>query len=131
VSSALPFGSMSVDSFAHLETPALTLLGDLDDQAVQAGGPGPSQAVFISGALRELSVALCRGNDPCLCLAIMLRREPLAGPRCAALPGPRLKWFRPALTPCVGLGFLVWLRFALCRLTLWRVCAIAPSFVSS
>jgi hypothetical protein len=31
-------------------------------QAVQAGGPGLSRAAFISGALRELSVALCRGN---------------------------------------------------------------------
>jgi hypothetical protein len=40
----------------------LQLLGDLADQAVQAGGPGLSRAAFISGALRELSVALCRGN---------------------------------------------------------------------
>jgi hypothetical protein len=37
-------------------------LGDLADQAVQAGGPGLTRAAFISGALRELSVALCRGN---------------------------------------------------------------------
>jgi hypothetical protein len=29
---------------------------------VQAGGPGLSRAAFISGVLRELSVALCRGN---------------------------------------------------------------------
>jgi hypothetical protein len=29
----------------------------------------------------------------------------------------------------VGLGFLIWLRFALRGLALWRVCAIAPSFV--
>jgi hypothetical protein len=36
--------------------------GDLADQAVQAGGPGLSRAAFISGALRELSVALCWGN---------------------------------------------------------------------
>jgi hypothetical protein len=47
-----------------LGAPALTLLGDLADQAVQAGGPGLSQAAFISGALRELSVALCQGNAP-------------------------------------------------------------------
>jgi hypothetical protein len=38
------------------------LLGNLADQVVQAGGPGLSRAAFISGALRELSVALCRGN---------------------------------------------------------------------
>jgi hypothetical protein len=62
VSSALPFVPMSVESFGRLGAPALTLLGDLADQAVQAGGPGLSWAAFISGALRELSVALCRGN---------------------------------------------------------------------
>jgi hypothetical protein len=58
---------MSVESFGRLGAPALTLLGDLADQAVQAGGPGLSRAAFISGALRELSlgrVALCRGNAP-------------------------------------------------------------------
>jgi hypothetical protein len=53
---------LSVESFGRLGAPALTLLGDLADQAVQAGGPGLSRAAFISGALRELSVALCRGN---------------------------------------------------------------------
>jgi hypothetical protein len=62
VSSALPFVPMSVESFGRLGAPALTLLGDLADQAVQAGGPGLSQAAFISGALRKLSVAFCRGN---------------------------------------------------------------------
>jgi hypothetical protein len=55
-------------SFERLWTPALTLLGDLADQAVQAGGPGLSQATFMSGALRELSVALCQGNAS-LCLS--------------------------------------------------------------
>jgi hypothetical protein len=62
VSSALHFVLMSVKSFGRLGAPALTLLGDLAAQAVQAGGPGLSRAAFISGALRELSVALCRGN---------------------------------------------------------------------
>jgi hypothetical protein len=62
VSSALPFVPMSVESFGRLGAPALTLLEDLADQAVQAGGPGLSRAFFISGALRELSVALCRDN---------------------------------------------------------------------
>jgi hypothetical protein len=62
VSSALPFVPMSVESFGRLGAPALTLLGDLADQAVQAGGPGLLRADFISGALRELSVALCRGH---------------------------------------------------------------------
>jgi hypothetical protein len=62
VSSALPFVPMSVESFGRLGTPALTLLGDLADQAVQAGRPGLSRAAFISGALRGLSVDLCRVN---------------------------------------------------------------------
>jgi hypothetical protein len=50
------------NSFGRLEAPALTQHGDLADQAVQAGGPGLSWAAFILGALRELSVTLCRGN---------------------------------------------------------------------
>jgi hypothetical protein len=56
VSSALSFVQMSVESFGRLGAPALTLLGNLADQAVQAGGPGLSRAAFISKALRELSV---------------------------------------------------------------------------
>jgi hypothetical protein len=51
---------MSVQSFGSLGV--LTLLGDLAYRAVQAGWPGLSQAAFASGALQELSVALCRGN---------------------------------------------------------------------
>jgi hypothetical protein len=34
-----------------------------------------------------------------------------------------------SLALCVGLGFLVWLRFALRSLAVWRVRAIAPSFI--
>jgi hypothetical protein len=51
-SSALPFVPMSVESFGRLGVPALTLLGDVADQAVQAGGPNLPRAAFISGALR-------------------------------------------------------------------------------
>jgi hypothetical protein len=61
-SSALPFVPMSVESFGRRKALALTLLDDLAGQAVQAGGPGLSWAAFLSGALRELSVALCRVN---------------------------------------------------------------------
>jgi hypothetical protein len=49
-------------SLGRLGAPALMLLGDLADQAVRAGGPGLSRAVFISEALWELNVALCRGS---------------------------------------------------------------------
>jgi hypothetical protein len=59
---ALPFVPMPVKSFRRLGAPALTLVGDLADQAVQVGGHGLFRAAFIAGALRELSVALCRGN---------------------------------------------------------------------
>jgi hypothetical protein len=62
VSSALPFVPMSVESFGRLGALALTLLGDLADQAVQASGPGLSRAAIISGALRELNVALCQAT---------------------------------------------------------------------
>jgi hypothetical protein len=62
VSSALPFVPMSVESFGRLRVSALPLLGDLADQAVQAGGPGLSRAAFVSGALWELSDALCWCN---------------------------------------------------------------------
>jgi hypothetical protein len=64
VSSALPFVPMSVESFRCLGAPALTLLGDLANQAVQAGEPGLSLAAFILEAFQELSVALCRGTRP-------------------------------------------------------------------
>jgi hypothetical protein len=104
-------------------------------------GPGLSQAAFISGALRELGVALCRdtlpqhrATCPCVGRARTLRHAPLAEPRCAVLPGPRLRWLRlgasPVCAPYVGLGFFVQLRFALRGLALCCVHAIAPSFVS-
>jgi hypothetical protein len=60
-SSALPFMPMTVKSFGRLGAPALTLLGDMADQAVQAGGPGLSRAAFVSGALRELDHDHCVG----------------------------------------------------------------------
>jgi hypothetical protein len=62
LSSGLPFVPLSVESFGRLRASALSLLRALADHAVQTGGPGLSQDVFISGALRELGIALCRGN---------------------------------------------------------------------
>jgi hypothetical protein len=48
------------------------------------------------------------------------------------LLGPRLGLSRPVVRPVceLGCGCLVRLRFALRSLAVWRVCAIAPSFVS-
>jgi hypothetical protein len=93
---------MSVESFGRLGAAALALLGDLADQAVQAGGPGLSRAAFISGALRELSVALCRGNAS-LCRSgayVATRaagRTPMRG-----LAGPQLRLLRPVSRPVCG-----------------------------
>jgi hypothetical protein len=56
-----------VESFGRLVAPGLTLLRDLADQAVQAGRPGLSRAALVSGALRELGVALCWGNASLCC----------------------------------------------------------------
>jgi hypothetical protein len=53
-----------VESFGRLGAPALSLLGDLANQAVQAGRPGLSRAAFVWGALQEFGVALYRGNAP-------------------------------------------------------------------
>jgi hypothetical protein len=58
-------------------------------QAVQAGGPGLSQDDFIPGALRELGVALCRGNASLgryglYNLARVSGRAPLRGLSCAS-----------------------------------------------
>jgi hypothetical protein len=62
VSSGLPFVTLSVESFGRLGAPALSLPRSLAYNAVQAGGPGLSRDAFISGALRELGVDMCRGN---------------------------------------------------------------------
>jgi hypothetical protein len=62
VSSCLPFVPLLMESFGRLGAPALSLLRSLVVYAVQAGGPGLSRDIFISGALRKLGVALCRGN---------------------------------------------------------------------
>jgi hypothetical protein len=104
VSSALPFVPMSVESFGRLGAPALTLLGDLADQAVQAGGPGLSRAAFILGALRELSVALCRGNTSLCQSGACVATRAAARLRCAVSPGPRLGLFRPVSRPVCEFG---------------------------
>jgi hypothetical protein len=65
VSSALPFMPVSVESFGRLRAPALTLPGDLADQAVQAGRPGLSRVAFISVKLRELSITFAGTTRPC------------------------------------------------------------------
>jgi hypothetical protein len=104
VSSALPFVPMLVESFRRLGAPALTLLGDLAGQAVQAGGPGPTRVAFISGALRDLSVALCRGNAS-LCRSGAYVATHAAGQ--TPMPGlarPPRRLFRPVSRPVCGFG---------------------------
>jgi hypothetical protein len=127
VSSALPFVPVSVESFGCLGALALTQLGDLADQAVQAGAPCLSQAAFISGALR---VALCWGNAS-LCRSganvatLAAGRTPMRG--LARLLAEVVEVF---FAPRVWVLGLVQLRLALRSLALSRVCAITPSSVS-
>jgi hypothetical protein len=112
VSSALSFVPMSVESFGRLGAPALRLLGDLADQAVQAGRPSLARAAFISGALRELSVALCQGNvSPCRSGAYVATRASGRTPM-RGLARPSTESVEVDVAPRVWiLGF--WLYFAL------------------
>jgi hypothetical protein len=87
VSSGLLFVPLSVESFGRLGAPALSLLRSLADHAVLAGGPGLSHDAFISGALWELGVALCRGNTSLgrsglYNLTRVIGRAPLRGLSC-------------------------------------------------
>jgi hypothetical protein len=54
------FVPFSVEAYGRLGQPAMTLLHLLVDKA--AGPRGVTRASFVHGALRELSMGLCRGN---------------------------------------------------------------------
>jgi hypothetical protein len=54
------FVPFSLETYRRLGQPAMKLLHSLGDEA--AGPGGVTRASFVSGALRELSVGLCRGN---------------------------------------------------------------------
>jgi hypothetical protein len=54
------FVPFSVETYGQLGHPAMKRLHDLGEEA--AGPGGVSQSSFMAGALRELSVGLCRGN---------------------------------------------------------------------
>jgi hypothetical protein len=94
-----------------------TSIAKLADQAVQAGGPGLSRAAFISGALRELRVALCRGNAS-LCRSgayVATRAAGRAPIRGLAQPSAEVVW--ACLLPRVWVwGF--WFGFAWRRVAL-------------
>jgi hypothetical protein len=50
----------SVESYGRIGQPAMKLLHALGDEAA---GPGwVTRVSFVAGALREISVGLCRGN---------------------------------------------------------------------
>jgi hypothetical protein len=116
VSSAFPFVPVSVESYGRLGAPALTLLGDLADQAVQAGEPGLSRAA--TGELRELTcVSVGRAGTS--------RLGPLAGPRCAVLLALGQGGLYLFCALCVGFGFLDRLRFVLRSLAMCHVCEVA------
>jgi hypothetical protein len=54
------FEPFSVESYGLIGQPAMTLLHQLGDEAASPGIV--TQASLIASTLRELSVALCRGN---------------------------------------------------------------------
>jgi hypothetical protein len=54
------FVPFSVESYGRLGHPAMKFLHDLGEEA--AGHGGVSRSSFVAGALRELSIGLCRGN---------------------------------------------------------------------
>jgi hypothetical protein len=86
-------------------------------KAVQAGGPGLSRAAFISGALRELGVALCRGNASlCRSGAYVATRAAGRAPM-RGLAQPSAEVVSACLSPRVWVwGF--WFGFALRRVAL-------------
>jgi hypothetical protein len=55
-----PFVPFSVESYGRIGQPAMKLLHALGDEA--AGPVGVTRASFVAGALREISIGLCRGN---------------------------------------------------------------------
>jgi hypothetical protein len=55
-----PFVPFSVESYGRVGQPAMKLLNALGEEA--AGPGGVTQASFVAGALREISIGLCRDN---------------------------------------------------------------------
>jgi hypothetical protein len=55
------FVPFSVETYHRLGQPAMKLLHVLGDKAAGAGGV--TRASFVHGALRKLSVGLCRGSS--------------------------------------------------------------------
>jgi hypothetical protein len=56
------FVQFSVETYGWIGQPAMKLVHDLGEEAAQAGPSGVSRSSIVAGALRELSVGLCRGN---------------------------------------------------------------------
>jgi hypothetical protein len=62
---ALSFYPLSVESYGRLGSAAMQFLNALAEAALasSAAGSDVTKAAFISGALRELGVTLCVGNE--------------------------------------------------------------------
>jgi hypothetical protein len=62
---ALSFYPLSVESYCRLGSAAMQFLNALAEAALASSAPGTdvTKAAFISGALRELGVTLCVGNE--------------------------------------------------------------------
>jgi hypothetical protein len=59
------FTPLSMESYGHLGRPAMQLLQNLVAAATSSATAGPdvTASSFVTGALRELSVALVKGNE--------------------------------------------------------------------
>jgi hypothetical protein len=68
-----PFLPFSVESYGRIGQPAMKLLHALGDEA--AGPGGVTRGSFVAGALREISVGLCKGNLflYCVCLGMFAK----------------------------------------------------------
>jgi hypothetical protein len=75
---ALSFYPLSVESYGRLGSGAMQFLNALAEAALASSATGSdvTKAAFISGALRELGMTLCFGNELVyrrLCMSMLLR----------------------------------------------------------
>jgi hypothetical protein len=96
-----PFGRVKCGLCCQQQLPMVYLCIALSDRAL---GEGEQCHVhlFILWVLYALPFA--GATRPCVGRARTSQRVPLAGPRCAVSPGPRLRLFRPVSRPVCVFG---------------------------
>jgi hypothetical protein len=104
VSFALPFVPMSVESFEPLGPQLCRCLGTWPTRQCRLAGLGSLGSPSSRGRTGSLALPFAGATRPCVVRARTSRRVPLAGPRCAFSPGPRLRLFRPVPRPVFEFG---------------------------